>query len=109
MSEGVAVRQVLEVVSRCCLELSGVRFYLFGSILDPSVKSFDIDLLVMYEDVAHPVIVKGVLEKLLLPIPLDVIYMTPKENIELRFVELLDKKLEVSANIDSVIDRIFSI
>lgn len=66
---------------------SGIKCYLFGSILKNPKIANDIDVLILYETEANLWLVKQELKPLIRQYPLHIIYFTLSEERELNFVE----------------------
>ncbi|MEQ1764553.1 MAG: hypothetical protein ABL984_15595 [Pyrinomonadaceae bacterium] len=67
------------------VSLPSLRWHLFGSILWAS-RPNDIDLLVIYEQLIEPKLVREALREISLTLPLDILFMTEKEVIETQFL-----------------------
>lgn len=63
-----------------------VKIYAFGSILWKSSNISDVDILVVYKSGTHLLGVKKAIDSVGRMIPLDALYMTTEEEMELDFV-----------------------
>ena len=67
--------------------LVGLKWYIFGSLLEDKKCSADVDILIIYEMETSSKIIKSYLQDLDLLLPLHMMLMTSEEEVELRFLE----------------------
>ncbi|HBR14499.1 MAG TPA: hypothetical protein DD723_03015 [Candidatus Omnitrophica bacterium] len=67
--------------------LVGLKWYIFGSLLEDKKCSADVDILIIYEMETSSKIIKSHLQDLDLLLPLHMMLMTSEEEVELRFLE----------------------
>ncbi|NQU06107.1 MAG: hypothetical protein HQ568_08445 [Calditrichaeota bacterium] len=65
----------------------GLKWYIFGSLLNDNKHHNDVDVLVIYRNTSDPEIIKAHLKDLSLLLPLDLVFMTAEEENELHFIE----------------------
>lgn len=68
-------------------KILNIQIFLFGSILDELVSAMDIDVLVIYNKTSDTKVIDDMLSAVSFRLPIHVVYMTPKEEQELNFIE----------------------
>ena len=68
--------------------ISGLKWYIFGSLLNNKIYFNDIDILVIYENENDPVFIKSYLQDLNLSLPLHFVFMTIEEENEFQFIKM---------------------
>ncbi|HIF9391827.1 TPA: nucleotidyltransferase domain-containing protein [Photobacterium damselae] len=71
----------------------GIKFYLFGSILQSGRITNDVDILVIYDGPEEPAHVREVLHDLSHRYPLDLYFMTNEEESDLDFINRTSAQL----------------
>jgi len=66
------------------------NIYIFGSFIHNNKKFNDIDILILYESELELLSIKGEIENFSICYPLDVYYMTFKEEKELDFINIVN-------------------
>lgn len=83
----IITRYLQEKANELDFVIPGLKWYIFGSLLNDKNHSNDVDVLVIYESTNDPKIIKSHLQNLSLLLPLHLVFMTLEEENELQIIE----------------------
>lgn len=81
------VIRIAEMLSKLNFDCGTVELFVFGSVVNGDPPYSDIDVLVVYDAEEALEHVRGIIRKMDIEYPLDVIYMSRTEENETKFVE----------------------